>query len=228
MEIQHLFFDLDRTIWDYETNSRETLNDLHDQYLIDKVQEDKDTFARIFRFENSLLWEAFTSNKIDKEYLRKNRFLNTIKRLGLNDSDLALQLEDSYLEVTPAKKKLLDGAKETLQILSKKYTLHIITNGFEDVQNFKLINCGIREYFQEVITSDGANSRKPNPEIFDYSLSIAGATKQTSMMIGDDPEIDIVGAQKAGWEAFLVNTMNLKHNLNVREVATLPELLEHL
>jgi len=228
MSIQHLFFDLDRTIWDYETNCRETLDDLHDTYLSNAVQEDKDTFAQIFKFENTLLWDAFTANKIDKEYLRQNRFLNTIKRLGLNDSELALTLEDAYIEVTPAKRRLLPGALETLSELSKRYTLHIITNGFEDVQNFKLINCGIRDFFQEVITSDGAQARKPNPEIFEYSLQKAGALSQNSMMIGDDPEVDIVGAQNAGWDTILVNTMNLSHDLKVKEVATLPELLDIL
>ncbi len=228
MSIQHLFFDLDRTIWDYETNCRETLDDLHDTYLSNAVQEDKDTFAQIFKFENTLLWDAFTANKIDKEYLRQNRFLNTIKRLGLNDSELALTLEDAYIEVTPAKRRLLPGALNTLTELSKRYTLHIITNGFEDVQNFKLINCGIRDFFQVVITSDGAQARKPNLEIFEYSLLKAGAEKHNSMMIGDDPEVDIVGAQNAGWDAILVNTMNLSHDLNVKEVATLPELLDML
>ncbi len=228
MSIQHLFFDLDRTIWDYETNCRETLDDLHDTYLIHAVQEDKDTFAKIFKFENTLLWDAFTANKIDKEYLRQNRFLNTIKRLGLNDSELALTLEDAYIEVTPAKRRLLPGALDTLTELSNRYTLHIITNGFEDVQNFKLINCGIRDFFQEVITSDGAQSRKPNPEIFEYSLLKAGAEKHNSMMIGDDPEVDIVGAQNAGWDTILVNTMKLSHDLQVKEVATLPELLDLL
>jgi putative hydrolase of the HAD superfamily len=228
MPIQHLFFDLDRTIWDYETNCRETLDDLHDTYLSNAIQEDKDTFAQIFKFENTLLWDAFTANKIDKEYLRQNRFLNTIKRLGLNDSELALTLEDAYIEVTPAKRRLLPGAIETLSELSKRYTLHIITNGFEDVQNFKLINCGIRDFFQEVITSDGAKARKPNPEIFEYSLLKSGAIKQNSMMFGDDPDVDIVGAQNAGWDTILVNTMNLTHNLDVKEVAALPELLDML
>jgi putative hydrolase of the HAD superfamily len=228
MAFEHLFFDLDRTIWDYETNCRETLDDLHDLYLERVVQGDKDTFARIFRFENTLLWDAFTANKIDKEYLRQNRFLNTIKRMGLNDPDLALVLEDAYLEVTPAKRRLLPGAEETLKVLAGKYTLHIITNGFEDVQNFKLENCGIRDFFQEVITSDGANARKPNREIFDYSLKLAGATSVNSLMIGDDPEVDIVGARNAGWEALLVNTTNLQHNLNVTEVKALPDLLHIL
>jgi putative hydrolase of the HAD superfamily len=228
MAYQHLFFDLDRTIWDYETNCRETLDDLHDTYLQRAVEGDKDTFARIFRFENTLLWDAFTANKIDKDYLRQNRFLNTIRRLGLNDPELALTLEDAYLDVTPAKKRLLPGAVETLSELASRYTLHIITNGFEDVQNFKLVNCGIREFFAEVITSDGAKARKPNREIFDYSLALAGATIENSVMIGDDVEVDIIGAQKAGWEAILLNSTGAKHDLDIIEVATLPELLNHL
>jgi putative hydrolase of the HAD superfamily len=148
-------------------------------------------------------------------------------RMGIDNRELAIQMEDHYLEHTPSKKRLLPGAIETLEKLSEKYSLHIITNGFEDVQHFKLKNCGIVHYFDTVITSDGANSRKPNREIFDYSLERAKAHVNESMMIGDDPIADIVGARSAGWEhTILVNTMNLNHTIeNLIEVKTLPELL---
>lgn len=228
--IRHLFFDLDRTIWDYELNSKETLIDLFSLHLQEKTADDVDTFELIFREENTALWDQFTANLIDKETLRQERFYRTIKRIGVDDRSLALAMEDHYLDHTPSKKRLLPGAIETLEALSKRYVLHIITNGFEDVQHFKLKNCGIDHYFQEVITSDGAKARKPNREIFEYSLALAGASKEESVMIGDDPEIDIVGALNAGWpNVILVNTMNLSHQISsIKEVDSLPELLNIL
>jgi len=229
MSDKHLFFDLDRTLWDYETNVRETLEDLYDSHLCNLGVKDTDTFARVFRFENGLLWDAFTKNKIDKDYLRKFRFLNTLNRLGINDTNLALKLEVAYLAQTPVKKKLLPGVHETLSELGKRYTMHIITNGFEDAQNFKLVNSGIRNYFSAVITSDGANARKPNKEIFDYSMELTGANCEDCIMIGDDPEIDIVGAQNAGWRGILYNSLGCRHTLiDHTEINALPELLDIL
>lgn len=226
-QLKHLFFDLDRTIWDYETNSKETLDDLYFHHLHGKTNGDEHAFTEVFREENTALWDLFIANKIDKKTLREERFHRTIMRMGIENRGLAIQMEDHYLEHTPSKKRLLPGALETLEKLSEKYVLHIITNGFEDVQHFKLKNCGILHYFDAVITSDGANSRKPNKEIFDYSLDRAKALKQESMMIGDDPIADIEGARFAGWEhTILVNTMNLNHSLtDLIEVKSLPELV---
>jgi len=225
--VNHLFFDLDRTIWDYETNSKETLIDLHQYYLKSISNADEQDFIAAFRTENAALWEQFTANLIDKRTLREERFHRSMMRIGIENRALAIELEDHYIEHTPTKKRLLPGSIETLEVLSSKYTLHIITNGFEDVQHFKLKNSGILHYFDAIITSDGANARKPNREIFDYSLKKAGASLQESMMIGDDPLVDIQGARLAGWShAILVNTMNINHNLgNLIEVQSLPELV---
>jgi putative hydrolase of the HAD superfamily len=223
----HLFFDLDRTIWDYETNSYETLVDLWNIHLANESPKPVQEFIQIFREENAQLWDLFTANKIDKEFLRKERFRRSISRLGIDDQNLGLLMEDHYLEHTPSKKRLLPGAFETLEVLSKNFTLHIITNGFEDVQHFKLRNCGIDHFFKEVITSDGAGSRKPNREIFDYALELSGAHADESVMIGDDPTIDIAGALDAGWKnTILVNTMKLANPFSqAHEVESLPELL---
>lgn len=227
--IRHLFFDLDRTIWDYETNCRETLDDLHEQLLVSRGVKSADQFASIFRRENRRLWEAYIGGTIDKQVLRKHRFLDTIRHFNLYDEQLAEILEQEYIEVTPLKKRLMPGAAETLNELSQRYTLHIITNGFEDVQHFKLENCGIREYFGEVITSDAAGSCKPHRAIFDYSLKRAGASVAESMMIGDDPHADIAGARDAGWRTVLYNSSGIPHTLEaVTEIGSLPELREIL
>ncbi len=223
---EHLFFDLDRTIWDYETNSKETLVDLYAEHLEGKTDATQDEFISAFRIENTKLWDLFTANKIDKEFLRNERFYRSIRKIGIDNKGLGLVMEEHYISNTPSKKLLIPGAIETLSYLSERYTLHIITNGFEDVQRFKLQNCAIDHFFEEVITSDGANARKPNKEIFNYALKKAGVSESESVMIGDDPEVDIRGAIEAGWKsAILVNTMNLNHSLeNVEEVYELKDL----
>jgi putative hydrolase of the HAD superfamily len=207
MKIKHLFFDLDRTIWDYEFNCNEVLHDLFSNYVENKLINEfsvKD-FIKVFHKENTSLWALFTENKIDKNYLRKNRFYKTLLSLNIDNQELADLLEEQYLSTTPYKKKLMPNVIPVLESLYSKFDLHIITNGFEDVQNFKLKNCEIHHYFKKIITSDGANARKPNREIFDWALQEAGASMQESIMIGDDWEIDIVPAEKLGWKTIFYN-----------------------
>ncbi len=198
---KHIFFDLDRTLWDYDQNVRDALNDLYIEFLEGKVVGDVDTFIRVFLFENGRLWEQFTANEIDKKYLRDHRFLLTLRRMGLPDKQLGLELEEAYMATTPAKQKLIPGVHESLKYLQQKYDLHIITNGFEDAQQFKLSNSGIRDYFSHIVTSDTAGATKPNREIFLYSERVTGARPEECLMIGDDERADVFGAQKAGWKA---------------------------
>ncbi len=221
--IQHIFFDLDRTLWDYDKNVRESLFDLYDEYLRGLVIGDAATFHRVFLFENGRLWEDYTANKIGKDYLRQNRFFFTIRRMGLPDVDVAEALEKAYMAVTPAKKHLIPGVHETLSELSKRYRLHILTNGFEDAQNFKLENSGIRQYFDTVITSDAAQSTKPNRKIFLYSESKINSGPMHCVLVGDDLRADVGGARNAGWQA-----VHFHPNQEGEGVKLLEELLEHL
>lgn len=221
--VKHIFFDLDRTLWDYDKNVKEALFDLYSGYLNGRVSSDAETFHRIFLFENGRLWEDYTANKIGKEYLRQNRFFFTIRRMGFPDKKTAELLEEAYMSITPAKKHLIAGVHETLTELSKRYSLHIMTNGFEDAQNFKLENSGIRAYFDVVITSDAAKSTKPNREIFLYSESQIKAGPLNCLLVGDDLRADVGGARNAGWQA-----VHFHPNDEGEGIRDLQELLEHL
>lgn len=228
-KFKHLFFDLDRTLWDYETNCREVLDDLYDQHLSSLNLFDSESFRHAFHIENKKLWDAFTKNKIDKAHLRKYRFINTLNTFSLDNSALSETLEEQYLEQTPSKTKLLPHADTIIKELSENYTLHILTNGFEDVQNFKLKNIGLHEYFNTVITSDLAGARKPQPEIFSYAMNLAGAEIHQSVMIGDDPHVDILGAEMFGLPYIMYNSTNIPHQLtNPTEVTSLIEIPELL
>ena len=197
----HIFFDLDRTLWDYDQNLEDSLNELFDEHIGARVQSGSDAFRRAFHFENTRLWKDFTANKIDKSFLREHRFHFTMQRLGIDDKSLALMVEEAYMEKTPAKKKLLPGVHEALGYLRTKYQLHIITNGFEDAQQFKLRNSGIHHYFTEIITSDSAGATKPNLEIYKHSEQKTGALSEQCLMVGDDWLNDVHGALEAGWQA---------------------------
>ncbi|TND09786.1 MAG: putative hydrolase of the HAD superfamily [Bacteroidetes bacterium] len=198
---RHLFFDLDRTLWDMDLNSRETLSDLFGRHgLQEKGIASSEIFIEYYLRYNDLLWNRYQRGLINKASLRALRFRQTFSHFGVKDVKLAEKFGDDYMNEAPAKTRLIPGTREVLTALSESFVLHIITNGFEEVQHVKMENCGLKSFFTEVITSERADCTKPDRRIFEYALKASGAAAHESIMIGDDHDIDISGARNAGWD----------------------------
>ena len=226
MKYRHLFFDLDHTLWDFNENARLTLSELYDELELEKAGiENFENFLNVYLAHNEQLWEKYRNGVLKAEELRWKRMWNTLTDFGINNEDLARRLGHRFLELLPTRKILFAGAVETLQYLEDKgYQLHLITNGFEETQHCKLRNCGISEFFVEVITSEGSNSMKPKKEIFDYALNKAKALQHQSIMIGDSIEVDIKGAINAGIDQVYVN--HAGEICNIRPTYTVHSLRE--
>lgn len=226
---QHLFFDIDRTLWDYETNAIETLKDIFYLRKLNNYNIELDAYLNEFYYWNDLYWEQFMNGSVDKETLRDERFVKTLLAFNINDRSLALQLSTDYLEISPTKTKLFPKVEETLEYLSHKYKLHIITNGFNEVQFKKLKYSGIEHYFEKVVTSDSVGYRKPNKKIFEYALSSVNARKPESLMIGDNWDIDILGAKEFGIDQVYFNPNRIKHTETATfEIYEIDELMKIL
>jgi putative hydrolase of the HAD superfamily len=202
---KHLFFDIDRTLWDYETNAREALREMYRKRELGSFSISFDEFATEFGKYNELLWAKFRHGQIKKPALRDRRFYLTLKKLGVDNNNLALQLSADYIELSPNQTNLFPEVIETLEYLKPKYHLHVITNGFNEVQFKKLRNCGIEHFFEKIVTSDNAQSQKPNMKIFEYALTSVNAKKIESLMIGDDWDLDIMGAKSYGFDQVYFN-----------------------
>jgi putative hydrolase of the HAD superfamily len=207
MKYRHLFFDLDHTLWDFNENARLTLIDLYDELELQKAGvHNFENFLKVYLEHNEQLWEKYRNGILKAEELRWKRMWNTLSDFGIHSEDLARRLGHRFLELLPTRKILFADTIETLQYLKDKgYQLHLITNGFEETQHCKLRNCGISDFFVEVITSEGSNSMKPKKEIFEYALAKAKALQHQSIMIGDSIEVDIKGAINAGIDQVYVN-----------------------
>ena len=198
---KHIFFDLDRTLWDFDRNSIETLSEIFEKYqLFDFGIERKNEFISVYQEINENLWLQFRDEKISREDLRNTRFKLALKAFGISNQLLEEEINFYYMDVCPKKANLHEGALQTLEHLSQKYQLHIITNGFKDVQFTKLKSCKIIHYFKEVITSEDAGVKKPHSSIFEYALNKANTTAFNSIMIGDDIDVDLLPAKKLGFE----------------------------
>ena len=207
MKYQHLFFDLDHTIWDFETNAKESLQDLYTSHnLAGRGVDSFDHFFDHYSAHNHRLWDRYTKGFIKQEELKWKRMWLALLEYKIADEKLSRQMSLDFLEVLPTKKALFDGTTELLTYLQGKgYQMHLVTNGFENVQHQKIKHAGLDPYFGAVITSEASNSLKPNKEIFEFALKTANATLSESIMIGDNEFADIQGGINMGMDTVFVN-----------------------
>jgi len=226
MKYQHIFFDLDHTIWDFDKNAEETLQELYLVYDLPGLGlHSADLFIETYTRNNHQLWADYHTGKINKQTLRETRFKKTFLDLGLSPDVIPPQFEDDYVAICPTKTNLFEGAHETLQYLHGKYTMHLITNGFKESQDLKIRGAGIGKYFDQIIVSEDVGANKPDPAIFQHALKVAGAEKETSIMIGDSLEADVMGALNFGMDAIYFNPAGLPKPAHVPvQISRLNEL----
>ena len=227
IKYQHLFFDLDHTLWDFDTNAKETLKEIHELFkLEEKFIESFEDFYITYLKHNAVLWDRYHKGFINVEELKWKRMWRTLLDFKIGDELLAKEMSEKFLHILPTKKILFEYTIEILEYLtSKKYSLHLITNGFEKTQWSKINNSNIAKYFTHVITSESSNSVKPAKEIFEYAIKKASADLHESIMIGDNPDADIQGAINAGMDNIFVNRSGIEITLEpTYTIYTLQEL----
>jgi putative hydrolase of the HAD superfamily len=227
---KHIFFDLDRTLWDFETSALQAFDIIHDKYnLVYQGIENGGAFHDAYTVHNNRLWDLYRQGDISKEVLKGKRFHLTLLDFGIDDKKMAEQIGDDYTTISPKLVNLFPNAIEILDYLFTKYQIHIITNGFSEVQDVKLKSSGMDKFINKVITSEEAGVKKPDLRIFKYAMEKAGAKTGESIMIGDDYEVDIIGAQNVGLDQVYFNPQKLGFvNGCTFEVADLIEIKQFL
>ena len=225
---RHIFFDLDRTLWDFQKNSSETLLHVLDEFDLHKVIKNQELFIEKYNFFNDRLWVYYRSGKIKKHELRQERFRMLLHHFHVDDEKLIAAISRFYLNTNPRKSALIPGAVDVLEYLSKKYTLYVISNGFYDVQLTKMISSGISRYFRKLFTSDRIGYAKPRSGIFNYAISSVNARKNESVMVGDDAINDVHGACHARIDQVFLNpeqeVIEIKPTYEIRKLEELKEI----
>jgi putative hydrolase of the HAD superfamily len=226
MKIQHIFFDLDNTLWDHRKNAYLTLKDIFKRKNVSsKYHLDFEDFHREYFTINERLWEQIRDGEIDKDYLRKHRFYDSFLFFGIDDFELAQTFEHHFLDEILNYNDLVEGAFELLEYLSEKgYHLHILSNGFEEVTYRKCELSGIKNYFKTITSADEIDVRKPQPEIYRYALEKANAKNEESIMIGDDWIADVEGGKSFGLKVVFFD--RFQDNFEAEEVIVITKLLE--
>lgn len=230
MKFKHIFFDLDHTIWDFDKNAEETLHELYHHHSLKSLGlHSPDIFIETYTRNNHQLWAEYHLGNISKQVLRETRFSKTFMDMGLSPECIPISFEDDYVRICPTKTNLFPKAHETLNYLSKKYGLHLISNGFQEATEMKISNTGLGKYFKAIVISECVGCNKPDKAIFEFAVNGAKATKEECLMVGDSIEADIRGAQHAGIHAIYFNPEKKEKPDDVPlQITRLEELMELL
>ena len=227
---KHLFFDLDHTLWDFDTNAKSSLTEIYAEFgLHATVTPEFEDFYKQYIYHNEILWDRYQKGFISADELKWKRMWRTLLDFKIGDEVLSKNLSTRFLEILPTKKEVFPYTIEILEYLTaKKYEIHLITNGFEKTQWSKIRNSGLDKYITHVITSEGSNSLKPKKEIFDFAMNKAGASLAESIMIGDNLDADIQGAMNAGMDTVFVNHINATTDIKPTHTITHLKQLEDI
>ena len=203
---KHILFDLDDTLWDFKANSKIAMQEIFNDYELIKYYDSFESFYDVYMAKNHQLWEQYAKGEVTKEYLSLERFLYPLRTVGIENKTLAKQLGEDFLQRTTLQTQLVDGALDLLNYLKDKYTLSIISNGFVEVQYVKLRRSGLLPYFNHIFLSEEIGCQKPDIRFFQAVLEKLGAKNTDCLVIGDNYQTDIQGAQNANINAILYNT----------------------
>ncbi len=223
---KHIFFDLDHTLWDFEKNSAATFELLFDKF---NISLDLTQFLEVYVPANMEYWKLYRQGKIAKEELRYRRLSDVFNRCNYRVSDRMIgEMADGYIEYLSSFTHVFNYTKELLDYLVERYPLHILTNGFAEIQSKKLKGAGLEGYFQTVVNAEDVGFKKPDPRIFAFALDKAKATASESLMIGDDLEADILGAKNCGLDALHFDVESVHSHNHCVIVNCLSEIKQYL
>lgn len=220
--IQHIFFDLDHTLWDFDKNSGLTFGKIFEIHEVDVSLE---KFLNVYEPINFKYWKLYREEKVTKQELRYGRLKDTFNEIDISLSDQLIDnLSEDYIVYLSSFNYVFDSTYDVLDYLNAKYELHIITNGFEEAQEKKMKASNLRKYFSTVTNSEMVGVKKPNPKIFNFAMDLANAKPEHSVMIGDSLEADIKGAIDVGMQALYFDYKNLDYNDSYQRITHLSAL----
>ncbi len=224
LKYKHLFFDLDGTLWDIHRNAELTLKSMWVQFNLNP--ESWSDFYEAYLHHNHRVWAMYRQGTMTKEELRTARFSRSMDDVGVEYSADMLELfSQAFVDQCPRQPHLIPGALDLLNYLKGKgYTMHIITNGFKEIQGIKMDGSGLSPFFVHNINSEDVGVRKPDPKIFHYAFKLANTSAGESLMIGDDWDADILGARNVGMDQVFLKLNQQRHN--VHPTFTIENLVE--
>lgn len=232
MKYKDLFIDFDDTLYDTYGNAVIALRETFETFRLERFFADPQVFYDAYWAANIDLWTRYSKGEITRPYLIVERFRRPLSAgQGLDVTEpFCLEMSDKFLEFCSSKPGVVEGAHELMEYLKHQgYRMHMCSNGFHEVQYKKLAACGLKDYFDTIILSEDAGANKPSMQYFDYALRQSGADIATTIMIGDNLQTDIMGANRAGLDTILFNRWGIEpSSVPTYTVETLRDIMKIL
>ncbi len=219
MPINWVFLDLDNTLWDFDGNAEEALKVLFERHQLEfHTNYQVDQFISLYKDVNHAYWARYENGEVDKETLRTRRFTDTFELMGLPHALHPNNVWQEYLDICPLMTRMMTGALECLELLSKNYKIGILTNGFEETQAIKLKESGIGKFVDFVQSSERVGLAKPDVEFFKLALNSVNCTAENAIYIGDNFKTDVIGGLSAG-----IKTYWYRYDQNLQNKTPIPD-----
>ena len=205
-----LFIDLDDTLYDFSSNSLSVYREVYALMGYDRWFNDFDHYYTLYWQRNRELWALYGDNKITKDQLNAERYTYPLLKVGVPDAEaVGARFWDEAMKRLPLGTLLMPHAREVLEYLRPRYKMYILSNGFAELQARKMRSGGIDHYFDGVVLSEDIGVNKPHRAIFEHALQVAGVTADRALMIGDNYEVDAMGAHGVGMDQVLYNAAGI-------------------
>lgn len=193
-----IYFDLDNTLLDHTSAERAAQAETYEHFdFLHEVTLEKwqDTYHEV----NSALWGKYGHHEIERGYLQRHRFEDTLAALDL-DSSRWKPVADFYINRYEYHWKWVEGAQKGYELLRQKYPIGILTNGFLELQQKKFERFGFYESARQLVISEEVGYMKPQPEIFAHATGRTGLKPDQILYVGDSLTSDIRGGSAYGWK----------------------------
>lgn len=224
-----ILFDWDDTLWDFQKNADETLEELAQKYAL---PIETPVLLSTYHHINSILWGQYQQQIFSQTEFRERRFKALFESLNLsrefNQTTIA-QFSADYIQLCPQKKNLIPGAEMVLgELKGRGIRTAIATNGFHEVQEIKVQQSGLEHLLGSMYSPKSTGFRKPNGKYFEAISAGENVPKQDVWMVGDALDTDAQAAEKAGMRGVWLNLLGHKKGQFKNEISELPQIIEML
>lgn len=216
--IKTVMIDVDDTLIDFPKSRYVSIKNLFDEQSLNFSEKVLDVYTEVC----TPLWAAAERGEITGEDIRRVRWGIILEKLGIKIED-GIDFEAEFRKHLSKTHFLIDGAKELLEYLSKKYTVCIASNSYYQQQYDRLVGSGLMPYIDHIFVSNEIGHEKPSKQFFEHCLKQSGSLASESIMIGDSVAADVKGAENSGMKSIWFNK-----NKKSREGVTADYIVESL
>jgi FMN hydrolase / 5-amino-6-(5-phospho-D-ribitylamino)uracil phosphatase len=199
--IRAVCFDLDNTLWDVWPVIRRAEQAMYDLLAQRYPRVVASLTVEAMREAREQTAAAYPQMKHDFTFLRRQTLSDHAREFGYAE----VMVEEAFEAFIQARNEveLYDDVLPGLEQLRTKYRLFTASNG-----NADLSRIGLAHYFERSVAARQVGVMKPDPGIFHKVIEGTDLALDQVAYVGDDPELDVEGARRAGMQAVWINRVD--------------------